>query len=64
MGKEALYVPEEYLKHVIEVLRTGLEVEKVPTDVSKELRKWCKDEEEYLRRSFRKEHWPRSRRTK
>ena len=64
MGKEALYVPEEKLKHVIEILRTGLEIEKVPADVAEALHKWCKEEEEYLRRSFHKEFWPRSRRTK
>jgi hypothetical protein len=61
VAKEVLYVPEDYLKHVIEVIRTGLENEKVPADVSKGLIKWCNDEEEYLRQAFIEEYWPRQR---
>lgn len=58
MAKEALYVPEEYLKYVIRILRIGLKVEKPPKDVKDGLLKWCKDEEDYLKRSFKREYWP------
>lgn len=58
MGKEALYVPEEKLKYVIRILREGVKVEKPPKDVSSALLQWCKEEEEYLRRSFKEEFWP------
>lgn len=61
MATEVLYVPEQHLKHVIEVLRTGLTMEKVPKEVSAGLLKWCKDEEEYLRETFIQGYWPRVR---
>lgn len=58
MAKEVLYVPEEYLKYVIRVIRSGLKKEKVPKDVSRGLLKWCKDEERYLRKNFLKDYYP------
>lgn len=58
MGKEALYVPEEKLKYVIRILRAGIKAEKPPKEVREALLHWCKEEEEYLRGSFRKEFWP------
>lgn len=58
MGKEALYVPEEKLKYVIRILREGIKIEKPPKDVSAALLQWCKEEEQYLRRSFTEEFWP------
>jgi mannose/cellobiose epimerase-like protein (N-acyl-D-glucosamine 2-epimerase family) len=46
---EALYVPEEHLREVIEIIRTGLKAKKkVSREVKKQLTKWCNEEEEYL----------------
>lgn len=63
MASEILSVPEEDLHHVIDLLRTGLTVEKVPKHVAEALLKWCKEEEEYLRAHFYKEYWPKSQQT-
>ena len=59
MAKEALYIPEQYLGRVIDVIRAGLEAEKPEADIADGLLKWCKDEEEYLRRVFTKKYWPK-----
>lgn len=49
MAKEILAVPEEYLQEVINVIRAGLKVTKVSGDVKYNLKKWCNEEEEYLK---------------
>lgn len=58
MAKEVLYVPEEYLGCVIRILRAGIKAEKPKKEIKDPLLMWCKDEEDYLKRSFRKEYWP------
>lgn len=64
MGKEALYIPEEDLHYVIDIIRAGLRVEKgVPKHVAEGLLDWCKEEAEYLR-GFSKEFRPKPLRTK
>lgn len=50
MASEILAVPEEHLEHVISVIIHGLAETTVPKKVEKALRKWCKDEREYIRR--------------
>ena len=50
MTSEILTVPEERLEDVIEVIRAGLKTTKVPKDVKYNLSKWCRDEEDYLKR--------------
>lgn len=59
MAKEVLYVPEGHLGRVIDVIRAGLKAEKVPKDVRIGLLTWCREEEDYLRRVFEKEYWPK-----
>ena len=59
MAKEALYVPEQYLGRVIDIIRAGIKVENPPAEIAEGLLKWCKDEEGYLRGSFKKEYWPK-----
>jgi hypothetical protein len=50
MAKEVLYVPEEHLQEVIDVIREGLKAKKqVRPDVRQALLKWCREEEEYLK---------------
>jgi hypothetical protein len=50
MAKEALVVPEENLTEVIRVIRTGLKNAKfVSKDTRRELKKWCDEEEAYLK---------------
>lgn len=46
---ETLSIPEEYLEEVIKVIRTGLEHTKVSKTVKSNLRKWCSEEEKYLK---------------
>lgn len=50
MAVDVLYVPEEHLREVIKVIRAGLKHTKVSKDASRNLLKWCKEEEEYLNR--------------
>ena len=51
MASEILAVPEEDLAGVIDVIRAGLgTAHKVKPSVKKNLLKWCKEEEEYLKR--------------
>jgi hypothetical protein len=56
MASEILAVPEENLEAMIEVIRVGLTVSKIkgkvkiPRDMERGLKKWCKEEEEYLKR--------------
>jgi hypothetical protein len=47
---EVLGVPEDCLEEVIKVIRAGLKQEKVSGRVKRNLSKWCKEEEEYLKR--------------
>lgn len=58
MATEVLYIPEEHLGKVIRILRAGIKAEKTPKDVTQPLLKWCKEEEDYLKREFEKEYWP------
>lgn len=45
---DGLYVPEEHLKEVIEVIRVGLKNRKTSRDVKRNLNEWCKEMEEYI----------------
>lgn len=50
MAKEVLAVPEESLKEVIAVIRSGLHHNKwVSQDTRDNLSNWCDREEEYLK---------------
>lgn len=54
MASEILAVPEEHLADVIRVIRAGLDVygfepEYLHPDVVEQLKKWCDEEEEYLK---------------
>lgn len=50
MASETLSVPEESLAEVIIVIRTGLKNAKhISKDTRRELKKWCDEEEKYLR---------------
>ncbi len=60
MAKEVLTISEERLGHVIDVIRAGLKVVKVPENVAEGLLAWCRAEEEYLREAFHEEFWPSS----
>lgn len=47
---ETLYVPEEHLEEVILVIRNGLKnTKKLSKDVRLNLKKWCEEEEQYLK---------------
>lgn len=49
MAKEALYVPEEHLVEVIQVIRNGLKSTKgISRETRAQLKKWCDEEEDYL----------------
>lgn len=50
MASEILSVPEEYLIEVIKVIRAGLKKVRISKETSIQLKKWCKEEEEYLKR--------------
>ncbi len=54
MAIEVLYIPEVYLKEVIDIIELGVSERdylNIPrTDVAKYLQKWCDEETEYLRR--------------
>jgi hypothetical protein len=64
MSTEILPIPEERLGETIRVIRAGLKQlsQKLSTHVSREtevqLRRWCNEEEKYLRQHFAKEFWP------
>ncbi len=48
---EALYIPEHHLSKVIEIIRIGLQhTRPVPREVREQLLKWCREEEDYVRR--------------
>lgn len=65
MGKEALYIPEEDLHYVIDLIRAGIKTERgVPKHVVKGLLEWCEGKAEYLRGSFKKEYWAKPLRAK
>jgi len=56
MAKEILAVPEDNLEEVIKVIRAGLDLlKRVPVgkeiseDTRRNLEKWCKEKEEYLK---------------
>jgi hypothetical protein len=51
MASELLTVPEEHMRDVIKVIRTGLSHTKtVRKEVRDQLTKWCREEELYLNR--------------
>lgn len=52
MASEILSVPEEHLQDVIKVIRCGLEDCKymISSETRKQLKKWCDDEEKYLKK--------------
>jgi hypothetical protein len=50
MASEILTIPESRLAEVIAVIRAGLKETKVSPDTKRNLLKWCKEEEEYLKR--------------
>lgn len=49
MSNELLAVPEENLAEVIKVIRSGLKHVKVSKETEKQLKKWCDEEEDYLK---------------
>lgn len=49
MATEVLAVSEEYLQEVINVIRAGLKVTKVSSSTKYNLKKWCDEEEDYLK---------------
>lgn len=52
MAKETLSVPEESLKEVIAIIRSGLKhVKWISETTHDNLTTWCNEEEEYLKRS-------------
>ncbi len=54
MTKEVLAIPEENLEEVIMIIRAGLNTlkasERISKDTETNLEKWCKEEEEYLKK--------------
>jgi len=49
MASEALYIPEEHLEKVIEIIRNGMKYTyHVPRAVKSNLKAWCDSEEAYL----------------
>ena len=48
--RQTLYVPDDNLKEVIEVIKTGLLASPTSDSVSEALLQWCLDQEEYLER--------------
>jgi len=51
MASEILAVPEEHLREVIAVIRTGLKASRgISRDTRMHLKEWCLDEEEYMDR--------------
>ena len=53
---ETLSIPEEHLSAVIEIIRNGLDCQKVKKSVRQNLLQWCLEEEEYLLRRSEDEH--------
>jgi len=50
-GQRSFTVPEDHLMEVIEIIRAGLRATPNATpEVKRQLTKWCKDEEKYIRR--------------
>lgn len=50
MAKEVLAVPEDSLLEVIKIIRAGLKAtKKVTPDVRYNLKKWCDEEEAYMK---------------
>lgn len=49
MASEILTVPEESLEEVIRVIRAGLGHTRVSSDTRRNLKKWCDEEEKYLK---------------
>ncbi len=74
MAKEALYISEERLGETIRVIRAGLAALAAEGKITKEtgvpeppnvrsetaaiLKRWCKEEEAYTKRSMSKEYRP------
>jgi hypothetical protein len=48
MSKEVLYVPEDHLLEVIQVIRAGLKTEQVSPETREQLTRWCDEEEQYI----------------
>lgn len=54
MSCENLCVPEEHLLEVINVILAGLEVvADVTPEVERQLKKWCRENERYMKRKKR-----------
>jgi hypothetical protein len=50
MASEILVVPEEHLLEVVEIIRLGLKNhEKTSREVKRNLKKWCDEEETYMK---------------
>jgi len=50
MPGEVLTVPEDHLLEVIAIIRAGLRATpKITPEVKRQLTKWCKNEERYIR---------------
>ncbi len=52
MASEVLAIPEDHLLEVIRVIRAGLEAlgKDVTKETQQQLKKWCDEEEAYMRR--------------
>jgi len=47
---EPLWVPEDQLKYVIDVIEAGCDHTDIPRGTKKNLRNWCEDMKKYLKR--------------
>jgi hypothetical protein len=56
MAKEMLYIPEQHLAEVIEIIREGMKHINTSKSVKNALEKWCAEEEEYLKGMEETEH--------
>ena len=48
MGKEILFIPEDHLEEVIEIIRNGLEFTNASEHIEQYLKQWCDEAEENL----------------
>lgn len=54
---ETLAVPEQHLLEVCQIIRAGIAARKrVTPEVRRNLLKWCKEEEEYMRQNGKDEN--------
>lgn len=58
MASEILAIPEASLGKFIDFVRKGLAAQTVNKEMRAHLRKWCNEEEEYLRENFIEKCWP------